>query len=145
MTSGIKYNVLDGLNWLELYLDDSGSRYPDHSPPRAQTNTMDCFALGGIMFEAIKVLKILDAYKALCEKWGIKYPLHSNGIRMRTGNFTWLAGLNVSKRTGFFRDIAAMIDKQPFVAIACVVHRPGYNERYRTIYGKERWMLCKTA
>jgi hypothetical protein len=33
----------------------------------------------------------------------------------------------------------------PVIGLACVIDRPGYNERYRAKYGKQRWALCKTA
>jgi hypothetical protein len=29
--------------------------------------------------------------------------------------------------------------------MACVIDRPGYNNRYQTRYGRESWRLCKTA
>jgi len=29
--------------------------------------------------------------------------------------------------------------------MACVINRPGYNARYKPMYGEKRWMLCRTA
>jgi hypothetical protein len=133
------------LNWMELYLDDSGSRLPDQEPAQGHAGLMDCFALGGILFEARKIKPILKAYTTLCRKWHIDYPLVSNKIRMYTGRFAWVGKLSDSKRDEFFRDIACMIEEQPFFAIACVVHRPGYNARYHPLYGEKRWSLCKTT
>src|SRR5579859_3944348 len=86
------------LNWMELYLDDSGSRLPDHKPPQGGAGLMDCFALGGILFEARNILPILQAYTALCRKWSIDYPLVSNSIRMRSGKFAWVGRLSDCKR-----------------------------------------------
>ena len=34
---------------LQLYLDDSGSRYPNHEPDVNRADSMDWFALGGIL------------------------------------------------------------------------------------------------
>lgn len=131
-------------NLLELYLDESGSRLPDHEPIVADSG-MNCFALGGIIFAAAQIEALLRPYRAFCKKWGIEYPLHSNEIRMRTGNFRWLAKLAPSMANEFFQDIENMVCAQPIVTIACIIHRPGYNARYERIYHDQRWALCKTA
>lgn len=133
------------INWMELYLDDSGSRLPDFQPAPEQTDAMDCFALGGILFEANEVYRLIKAYNTLCKKWNINYPLHSNEIRMSSENFVWVGALNVGEREEFYQDIARMIEEQPFVTMACVISRPGYNTRYKSTYGENRWMLCRTA
>jgi len=31
------------------------------------------------------------------------------------------------------------------IGLACVIDRPGYNSRYREKWGRNRWLLCKTA
>jgi hypothetical protein len=132
------------INWMELYLDDSGSRSPDFQPAPEQAGEMDCFALGGILFEARNVSGLLSAYKALCGKWNIDYPLHSNSIRMKSGKFAWVGILN-GREAEFYQDIDRMIEQQQFVATARVINRPGYNARYKPNYGENRWRLCKTA
>ena len=38
-----------------------------------------------------------------------------------------------------------MMRDAPVLGIACVVDRPGYNERYEEEYRENRWLLCKTA
>ncbi len=129
---------------MEIYFDESGSRFPDLKgdlPP----STRDFFALGGILFETQDIHRIISAYDFLRTKWNITYPLHSNSIRFETDEFTWLKGLDGGKKQEFYRDLDSMIEQQPFVALACVINRPGYNARYKKLYGDQRWMLCKTA
>jgi hypothetical protein len=130
---------------MELYLDDSGSRLPDLHPAPERTGAMDCFALGGVLFEARNIPAILSAYKSLCEKWDINYPLHSNDIRIKRGKFAWVGTLDEGRKNEFFHDIDQMIERQPLVTTACVIHRPGYNARYKPTYGESRWRLSKTA
>ena len=132
-------------NFMELYLDDSGSRLPDLRSEETPAGEMNCFALGGILFEKQNTADLIESYIGFREKWNITYPLHSNSIRLRKENFTWLAGLSPPMAAEFFSDIERMLHSQPFFAIACVIHRPGYNDRYTKIYGDKRWMLCKTA
>jgi hypothetical protein len=129
--------------WMEIYFDESGSRFPDlkDDPPP----TRDFFALGGILFETPDVHRIISAYDSFRAKWEITYPLHSNSIRFETNDFTWLGRLDGEKKQEFYRDLDSMIEQQPFVALACVINRPGYNARYKKLYGEQRWMLCKTA
>ena len=128
---------------MEIYFDDSGSRFPDlksdQQPPR------DFFALGGILFNSEDTDQIISAYDQFRQKWNITYPLHSNSIRFETHEFTWLGKLDLPKKREFYGDLNKMIMKQPFVALACVISRPGYNARYKALYGDKRWMLCKTA
>lgn len=129
--------------WMEIYFDDSGSRFPDlKGEPQS---TRDFFALGGILFATEDIHRIISAYDSFRAKWKITYPLHSNSIRFETNEFTWLGRLDVEKKEEFYRDLDCMIEQQPFVALACVINRPGYNERYKKLYGDQRWMLCKTA
>jgi hypothetical protein len=137
--------ALPASNLLELYLDESGSRFPDHRPSTNAVGQMNCFAMGGILFDALRFAEVVGPHREFCRKWRVEYPLHSNEIRMRTGNFAWLAELSEETSAEFYQDIDRMITVQPFVAIACVIHRPGYNERYQKLYSERRWMLCKTA
>lgn len=133
---------------IEIYLDDSGSRYPDLKPSDERDELKrkrDCFALGGIMFERENGKAILSRYELFRRKWSIDYPLHSNEIRFQTKKFTWLAGLTESEKKQFFADLDQMIKEQNFVTLACVINRPGYAARYADLYGNQTWMLCKTA
>src|SRR5262249_49569939 len=77
--------------------------------------------------------------------WGIAYPLHSYDIRAETGNFTWLRALNWTEKNKFFGGLSRMLLGLPVIGHACVIDRPGYNARYREQYGRQTWVLCKTA
>jgi hypothetical protein len=100
---------------IELYLDDSGSPLPDNFAESPRADGMDCFALGGILVEQINLPIILKGYKTFCQRWGINYPIHSNGIRTQTKKFVWLGKLDDKRKSEFFADIERMIESQPFV------------------------------
>jgi len=42
-------------------------------------------------------------------------------------------------------DLTGMLTNVPVLGHACVIDRPGYDARYREKYGRQTWMLCKTA
>jgi hypothetical protein len=128
----------------QLYLDDSGSRYPDHQPDAARADGMDSFALGGILIDAADRKPSLERYDAFVANWGIDYPLHSTKIRGRRDNFRWL-GQDAIRAERFYRELAEMLVALPVTGIACVIDRPGYNARYAEKYGDQRWLMCKTA
>jgi hypothetical protein len=54
-------------------------------------------------------------------------------------------GNEPERAEAFLSDLGKLICEIPAYAIACVVHRPGYNDRYGKKYGQQRWSLCKTA
>ena len=74
---------------LHLYIDDSGSRRPDHRPA-ARTDQMDYFALGGILIFEDEVDDLIKVHKAFMAAWSLEYPLHSSRIRGHRGPFSWL-------------------------------------------------------
>lgn len=126
------------------YIDDSGSPNPDHKPGASEY--LDWFALGGIVFDEAnknmaedRILQFRSAWPQLAE-----FPLHSYEIRNKTGNFRWLADDDEVSNC-FMSDVTKLMTELPYYALACVVHRPGYNERYRETYGNKRWSMCKTA
>lgn len=129
---------------MSLYLDDSGTRNPDRSIPKELT-FRDWFALGGYIAKEEDEGVIRTAHAKFCEGWGIKYPLHSYDIRAETKNFTWLGALEVAEHRKFMRALSYMLLDIPVIGHACIVDRPGYNSRYREKYGRQTWMLCKTA
>jgi hypothetical protein len=43
------------------------------------------------------------------------------------------------------RDLTGVLTRIPVLAIACAIDRPGYDARYRPIYGRNPWNLCRTA
>jgi hypothetical protein len=127
-----------------LHLDDSGTRNPDRKLPR-ELLYRDWFALGGYVSREKDEGVIRTAHADFCEAWDINYPLHSYDIRAETEKFTWLAGLDQRQKNRFMSGLTRLLTSIPVVGHACVVDRPGYNARYREQYGRQTWMLCKTA
>lgn len=128
----------------QLYLDDSGSRMPDHKPDAARADGMDWFALGGVLIDKADRNLALEMYDAFITNWGIDYPLHSTKIRGRRDTFRWL-GQDAVAAERFHRELGEMLIGMPLTGIACVIDRPGYNARYAEKYGDQRWLMCKTA
>jgi hypothetical protein len=87
-------------------------------------------------------------YAALCMKWkpcGMEKPLHSAEIRAQSKGFRWLRRCSAAQLDEFHADIERLATHSHLTAIACVIDRPGYNERYLAKYGDKRWSLCKTS
>jgi hypothetical protein len=129
-----------------LYMDESGSRDPDRHP-RQQAYAPDWFGIGGVLVKASDKSGIeaaMDAFRLRWPQMG-DTPLRSYDIRNKTGRFRWLSQLDETLLTAFYEDLSAMMADLPIVVTGCVVHRPGYNERYLEQYGPRRWKLCKTA
>jgi hypothetical protein len=127
-----------------LYVDDSGSRFPDRKPSQDRDDNIDCFALGGILIEDKDRAALQAAHSALCGRWGIDYPLQSAAIRGRRRNFAWL-GEDIEKERKFLADLEGFLLALPVIGFAAVIDRPGYNRRYKEKYGDQRWWMCKTA
>lgn len=128
-----------------FYIDDSGTRHPDHAPTIAG-HKHDWFALGGILIDDENIPAaehLIDAFRARWPQMGTA-PLHSCEIRGRHNNFTWL-GIGDNTFAQFAADLESLLLALPVIGLACVVDRPGYNNRYREKYGRQRWSLCKTA
>lgn len=86
----------------------------------------------------------IDAFRVRWPEMG-KEPLHSVDIRGRRGAFRWLQSASAERKTRFFDDVTRLMTCLPVTVLACVIDRPGYNQRYKELYGRERWTLCKTA
>jgi hypothetical protein len=126
-----------------FYIDDSGTRNPD----RNTTDTSlarDWFALGGVLIREADEAAARQSYAEFCEKWKIHYPLHSSEIRHKEGRFRWLAD-EKTEYLRFLRSLEKFLLKLPVVGLACVIDRPGYNDRYQSRYGRRRWLLCRSA
>jgi hypothetical protein len=74
-----------------LYVDDSGSRYPDRVQKPPRLDGMDYFALGGILIDEAEIGAIFDAHSTFTARWNLTGPLHSTKIRGSRGAFSWLA------------------------------------------------------
>lgn len=128
-----------------FYLDDSGTRNPDHDPGRRPAHGHDWFALGGVMIRQEDEQQARDAHAAFKESWRFDGPLRSANIRSRSENFAWLGKLEQKEQERFYEELYQLMAKMPVIAHACVIDRPGYNSRYLELYGRQRWSLCKTA
>jgi hypothetical protein len=127
-----------------LYIDDSGTRFPDRKPFVQRNDGIDCFALGGILVEDKDRAALQAAHDVFCAKWNITAPLHSTKIRGRRDDFVWL-GENVLTEQDFLADLQNLMLSLPVIGFAAVIDRPGYNSRYKEKYGDQRWWMCKTA
>jgi hypothetical protein len=129
---------------LNFYIDDSGTRHPDR-PNASGSSKRDWFALGGVLVNEADEGECRSRYRRFCETWGITYPLHSADVRHHAHQFRWLESASEEEVSRFMRDLSAFLTSVPAVGLACVIDRPGYNERYTLKYGRNRWLLCKTA
>jgi Protein of unknown function (DUF3800) len=130
---------------IHLYLDDSGTRHPDHKPGRLAKHGHDYFALSGVLIRDSDEEAARHLYDDFCNKWNINYPLHSVEIRGKNKNFSWIGELSKDQMNVFHEELYTLVSQAPLFAIACVIDRPGYNQRYQEKYGQNRWSLCKTA
>jgi hypothetical protein len=130
---------------INFYLDDSGTRHPDHDPGKRAAHGYDWFALGGILIKEEDEDVARNLHKQFCNKWSFKDPIHSVEIRGCTGNFLWLMELSKPNRENFFEELYQLMRAVPAIGLACVIDRPGYNIRYLEKYADQRWMLCKSA
>ena len=128
----------------DLYVDDSGSREPDRRHPQMREDGVDAFALGGVLVPAERTTEIVRAVQELVASLRIDYPLHSAEIRCRRGNFCWVEQ-DVPRTKTLYDGIDEIVSALPGWITATVIHRPGYNDRYRDVYGDRRWHLCQTA
>jgi hypothetical protein len=128
---------------LNFYVDDSGTRHPDHKEPTSSHG--DWFGLGGVLINQEDVDKARELHKAFCSRWELQTPLHSVKIRHRSDSFAWLEGASSERRESFYSELNALLLSLPILGMACVIDRPGYRNRYLEKYGRQRWQLCKTA
>jgi len=128
---------------IHLYLDDSGSRRPDRQP-MARSDGMDYFALGGVLIDAEDVDTVISSHRDFMKRWDLNYPLHSTRIRGGRQEFSWM-GRDQERSERFKRELSQFLLSLPVIGIACVIHRPGYVNRYASFYGKDTWLMCKTA
>jgi Protein of unknown function (DUF3800) len=130
---------------VNFYMDDSGTRHPDHNRGKRAAHNYDWFALGGILVRDSDEAKARELHSDFCRKWGITCPIHSVEVRARNKGFLWLEKRPKSDREKFYEDLYQLLKAAPVTGLACVIDRPGYNARYRERYGRQRWSLCKSA
>ena len=128
-----------------LYFDDTGNRKLGTSDlvSDVRQDGMNCFALGGILVKEEDIEELLGKHKNFCSEWKIDYPLHSSRIRGGRGNFGWLRRHGTEKL--FLPALQEFLLSLPFVGIACVVNRPGYEARYGARHHNQRWPMSKTT
>lgn len=128
---------------LHLFIDDTGSRDPDHVQREQRRDKMDCFGLGGILIKEEDVDGLKREHASFCAKHGITYPLHSQEIRGGRNEFGWLK--KPENARVFFSDLDDFMVSLPVIGIATVIDRPGYVARYKEQYQERLWLMCKTA
>lgn len=129
---------------LNLYLDDSGTRNPDWKAWK-HPHPWNWFALGGILINDEDESYARSKHAEFCTRWKIDYPLHSQDIRGETKNFAWLGDLERTQHNRFMEELTKLLVEVPVIGHACVIDRPGHDLRYRELYGRQSWSLCKTA
>lgn len=131
---------------LHFYIDDSGSRDPDRRQS-SNKHHPDWFALGGVLVDPLNKEGIETRITEFRTQWPQieNRPFRSYDIRNKTDRFAWLASLSSAEQMRFFDGLTAMMLELPIIGLACVIDRPGYNERYMQAYGQRRWKLCRTA
>jgi Protein of unknown function (DUF3800) len=132
-------------NVINFYMDDSGTRHPDHDPGKRAKHEFDWFALGGVLVKDSDEPQTQDLHDAFRRKWGVMCPIHSVEVRARVKGFLWLERRPKRDQEIFYEDLYQLMKAAPVIGLACVIDRPGYNARYREKYGRQRWSLCKSA
>ena len=130
---------------MQFYMDDSGTRHPDHNPGRRPAHGHDWFGLGGVLIRQEDEDEARALHAAFCARWDLSAPLRSADIRSKSSAFARLGTMPSGEREAFLEELYQLMAGSPAVGIACVIDRPGYNYRYKERYGRSRWMLCKTA
>jgi hypothetical protein len=132
-------------NVVNFYMDDSGTRHPDHNPGKRAKHGYDWFALGGVLIADTDEDQARTMHSDFCRRWGLTEPIHSVEVRSRTQSFLWLERRPQRDKDIFYEELYQLMNSAPVVGLACVIDRPGYNARYREKYGRQRWSLCKSA
>lgn len=132
-------------NILNFYLDDSGTRHPNHARGKRAKHDYDWFALGGVLVREEEEGEVRSVHAEFCQRWNISKPLHSSEIRSKNEGFLWLRSISETDQIDFYESLYQMMRSVHVTGIACVVDRPGYNQRYSEMYKQKPWLLCKTA
>lgn len=130
---------------LHFYMDDSGTRRPNHKVGKKAAHGYDWFALGGVLVKEEDEPEVRRQHQAFIERFNISSPLHSVEIRGRNEGFLWLNDLGAADQAEFYEALYLFMRDCPVTGIACVIDRPGYNRKYSEKYGRNPWSLCKTS
>jgi len=140
-----KYNLLKIMKEIDyyFYMDESGCRNPGKQL-FCRNDGMDYFALGGILILNKDRVEIIEKYNTFCKKWNIDYPLHSTDIRGMRNDFIWL-NEDSKRKERFLSELEYFLISIPVIGFASIIHRPGYNERYKEKYKENQWLMCRTT
>lgn len=127
-----------------FYMDDSGTRHPDHHNGASVGGGRDWFGLGGVIIEDSREEEVREQVAAFKARWNITAPLHSHPIRNRKDDFAFLRA-DPTSAAEFYAELSHLLLAVDVVGHGCVIDRPSYNRRYRDTYGRNRWSLCKTT
>jgi hypothetical protein len=94
---------------VNFYMDDSGTRHPDHNPGKRAAHAFDWFALGGILVKGSDEPLVRELHSAFCRKWGITCPIHSVEVRARNRGFLWLERRPKRDQDIFFEDLYQLL------------------------------------
>jgi hypothetical protein len=126
------------------YMDDSGTRHPDHANGSIVVGQPDWFGLGGVIVEDRDEDELRGQIDKFKSSWGVTAPLHSHPIRRRKDDFAWLNG-DAAMALQFQNELSGLLVGAKVIGHGCVIDRPSYNLRYRAQYGRNPWSLCKTT
>jgi hypothetical protein len=108
-------------NVVNFYMDDSGTRHPDHDPGKRAAHTHDWFALGGILVKGFDEPLARQMHGDFCRKWGITCPVHSVEVRARNKGFLWLERRPQRNKDIFYEDLYQLLKAVPVTGLACVI------------------------
>jgi hypothetical protein len=92
-------------NVMNFYIDESGTRHPDHDPGKRAAHGYDWFAFGGILVKEEDEPKTRQLHAKFQAKWDIRCPLHSSEIRGQTDGFHWLADRDKADQERFYEQL----------------------------------------
>lgn len=133
------------MSLLNLYFDDTGSRYPDKKTDNSRVGR-DWFALGGFVIRQEDESKAKEDHAAFIERWNIRSPLHITDILAQRKGFSWIGKLKDQQYDQFWSEYKTFMAELPVMGLACVIDRPGYVARgYLEAHPGSRWLLCRSA
>lgn len=102
---------------VNFYMDDSGTRHPDHKRGKRAKHDFDWFALGGVLVKEDDEPEARRLHEVFCQKWGLNSPIHSVEVRSRTQGFLWLERRPKRDQDIFYEDLYQLIKDSPVVGL----------------------------